>query len=162
MRCNATIGGLLGVLIFAACVHADEAPPPRKPGLWEMTMTPDAGATKTMRLCLDESFEKQLMSKGADKADACSRHDTHRQGGAFVMNSVCLIMGSQQTAHSVTTFDGDSAYTTVIEANFDPPFLGKTGTKLAQTGKWLGECGPDLKPGDMVVNGVKVEAPARP
>ena len=71
-------------------------------------------------------------------------------------------MGSQQTAHSVTTFDGDSAYTTVIEAKYDPPFLGKTGTKLAQTGKWLGECGPDLKPGDMVVNGVKVEAPARP
>lgn len=157
MRC-AILAALLTVSALPTCAHADEAPPPRKPGLWEMTMTPDAGAVRTMRLCLDAASEADLSSKGSDRTQACASHDAYREGANYVMDSVCMIMGSEQTAHSVTTFLGDSAYTTVIEARYDPPFLHKASTKLTQTGKWLGECGPDLKPGDALVNGVKVNA----
>lgn len=156
MRLRAIVGGWLAGSVFVACGFADEPPPPRKPGLWELTMTAETGAPRTMRVCLDEASESALLSRGADKKDKCSSHDAHRDGATFVMDSVCQIMGSEQTAHSVTTFEGDTAYTTVIDAHFAPPFLGKTATKLTQTGKWLGACEPDMKPGEAMVNGARI------
>jgi len=159
---RAILIGLLGGCALLACADADEGPPPRKPGLWEMTMTPEAGASKSMRLCVDEATEAQMMALGPTKGENCKSHQAHREGATFVMDSVCEIMGSEQTSHSVTTYDGDGAYRTVIEAHYNPPFLGKAATTLTQTGKWLGDCGADLKPGEALVNGVRINALRRP
>jgi hypothetical protein len=42
-------------------------------------------------------------------------------------------------------------------SHFDPALFGKTESNSTQTGKWLGACPADMKPGDMLSpNGVKI------
>jgi len=144
----------LALLSFGAL--ADEMPA-RKPGLWEITSTQSGSPPDVSRLCIDEPTEAELIAKAnATMKEICSRHDTQRNGDVITEDSVCKPMKSQTTTHAVTTFHGDSAYTRTSTSNYNPPFLGKTETNLTQEGKWLGACGPDMKPGDFLTHGQKL------
>jgi hypothetical protein len=142
--------------------QAEEAPT-RKPGLWELT-TSLQGAPKTL-MCVDAASQEKLntMGKQALKDLDCSKNESHRNGDVYTLDSVCKLLGSTQTSHSVTTSIGDAEYTTEISSHFDPPlkYVG-ADSKTTQHGRWLGPCGPDMKPGDMMMNGQKFHPGAKP
>ena len=150
-RTQAALAAFLA-LFAASTARADDFPT-RKPGLWEIATT-IAGTPRTSRLCVDAASEAAMIKKGvATRKDVCTRQEIHRSGNVLTDDSVCRPMSSEVTAHSVTTFTGDTAYSTVVTARYNPPFMGKTDTTTTQEAKWLGPCGADMKPGDMLVNG---------
>jgi hypothetical protein len=141
---------------------ADEVPA-RKPGLWEITTSGDGSAPDVSRLCLDAATESALMAKGkATISGICSRREIHRDGDVITEDSVCRPIKSETTSHTVTTLNGDVAYTTVITAHYNPPFMGHADSTTKQDAKWLGPCGADMKPGDILTHGQKLHLPATP
>jgi hypothetical protein len=150
---------LLIVIGFSAA-RADE-PPARKPGLWEVTMSL-AGIPPT-RLCVDAASEAEVNAKSfAVVKELCSKFESHRAGAVYTQDSVCKPANSTQTSHKVMTFRTDIEYTLEATTHFDPPFMGRSETKTTQTGKWVGPCGPDMKPGDMLINGNKIHVGGQP
>jgi hypothetical protein len=154
---------LTAALILPATPSRADDYPARKAGLWEISTDPKGPRPMVTRLCTDAATETDLLKKGqATMAEICSRHDMHRSGNAVTTDSVCRPMSSEVTSHSVTTYSGDSAYTTVITSHYNPPFMGKTDSTTTQEAKWLGQCGADMQPGDMIVGGKKLRAGGRP
>jgi hypothetical protein len=79
------------------------------------------------------------------------------QGSQVITDTVCNIAQSQVTSHTVMTFESPTSFTIEIHSHFDPALFGKTESNSTQTGKWLGACPADMKPGDMLSpNGVKI------
>ena len=151
---------LLLALLPALQARAVEIPV-RKPGLWEVSMNREKAPAHVSRLCIDAATEVRTRKMGqADTAGLCSRHEVSRSGNIVTTDSVCRIGSSQVTTHAVTTFNGDDAYSTVVASHFDPPTrTGLADSSMTQEAKWLGPCGPDMQPGDMVIDGNKMRIP---
>jgi hypothetical protein len=150
------------LVVLPAGVFADEYPA-RKPGLWEITMIRKGAPASVIKLCLDAATERDSIKKGeAAKASICSRDEVHRSGNVYTSDSVCRPTASETTTHSVTTFISDTSYTVAITSHSNPPFMGHADQEMTQEGKWLGPCGTDMKPGDMVVGGRKMHAGGTP
>jgi hypothetical protein len=153
----------LAIVALCAPAAAEDAPL-RKAGLWEIA-TATAGETppQVVRMCIDDATERALAAKAKKTvSEICSRAETHREGAdKFVQDSVCN-MGSKQTMHSVMTIKSDSEYSSVATSHFDPPFMGATDQSTTQTARWLGPCGPDMSPGDAMVDGRKINGLFRP
>jgi hypothetical protein len=150
----------IGILSCAA--RADEFPA-RKPGLWEITTTLKGSAPDVARSCIDEATEADFLKKAkSTMATICSRHDIKVNGNIVTDDSVCRPMNSEQTSHAVTTLNGDAAYTTITTLHYDPPFMGKVDTSMTQDGKWMGPCGPDMQPGDIITHGQKLHLGGKP
>jgi hypothetical protein len=148
---------LLALAGAGGSARADEFPA-RKPGLWEVTTSGAGPRTRVVRLCLDVATEAEMIRKGLEtRREICSRSEVKRSGATITDDSVCKPMSSQVTAHAVTTLDGDGSYSTVINTQYDPPFMGRTTSTTTQTGKWLGACGADLQPGEALVDGQKLK-----
>jgi hypothetical protein len=138
---------------------ANDDPPPRKPGLWEMTVE---GGSKpmTVQSCVDAASEKKDLEKGkALLASTCSKVESHLSGDTYVPDTVCDLMGAKQTSHSVTTIS-DGLQVTVIDSKYDPPKPMLEGHQTKRTMKWIGACGTDMKPGQMKVDGSVMPAPS--
>jgi hypothetical protein len=153
----------LALLSSTPGVTQADAPPARKAGLWEVA-TSREGAPK-MQMCLDADSQDKLNAMGKEtmKELSCSKNESHGSGNVFTSDSVCKFLGSTQTSHSVSTFVGDTEYTTEISIHLDPPLKYRpANSKTTQHGRWLGPCGPDMHPGDMMMNGQKFHPGARP
>jgi hypothetical protein len=154
MRATLFFGASIAMLSVVAL--ADEMPA-RKPGLWEITLSEPGSPPDISRLCLDVPTEADLLAKAnATMKQICSQYKLQRNGDVITEDSVCKPMKSQTTMHAVTTLRGDSAYTRVSNSHYDPPFMGRTDAQMTQEGIWLGPCGPDMKPGDFVKHGQKM------
>jgi hypothetical protein len=150
------------IIVLGCAARADEFPA-RKPGLWEITTTLKGSPPDVARLCIDAATEAELLKNAkSTMATICSRHDIRVNGNIATDDSVCRPMSSEQTSHAVTTFNGDAAYTTVTTSHYNPPFMGKVDTSTTQDGKWMGPCGPDMQPGDMITRGRKLHIGGKP
>jgi len=71
----------------------------------------------------------------------------------YSVDAACSMAGGTMTSHSDVTGDFNSAYTvtTVSHTNVGPTNLRDLTTKIEA--KWLGECKPNQKPGDIVMPG---------
>lgn len=156
---------LLALALTPIAAHADESPL-RKPGLWEVTSSHEGGPTMPKaQMCLDAASQAQFNAKGKDtmKGFECSKRESHSDGKVFTSDSVCKIMGSTQTSHTVATTVSDDEYTVEISIHAEPPLkYGAADSKMTQHGKWLGPCKADMKPGDMIINGQKIHPGAKP
>jgi hypothetical protein len=142
-------------------VRADDYPS-RKPGLWEMTMNTGSGKLppQVVKFCIDAATDAKMRDMGQSTVNGmCSKHDMHRSGDTLTIDAVCKMGSSTITSHSVMTFHGDSGYSSVITSHFDPPMMSKADSQMTQEAKWLGECGADMQPGDMIVHGQKMRMP---
>lgn len=149
-----------GSLAIPTAARADD-PPSRKPGLWEIT-TSLKGAPMS-KMCVDAASEAKFGAMGAETVkDTCSQFQRHRDGAVYTQDSVCKMMGSTLTSHMVMTSIGDAEYKVEVTTHYDPPFMGKADSNTVISGKWLGPCGPDMIPGDMLINGRKVHPGAKP
>jgi hypothetical protein len=136
--------------------------PSRKPGLWEMTM--NMGSEKlppqVVKFCIDAATDAKMREMGLSTANnMCSRHELHRSGDTLTIDAVCKMGPTAITSHTVMTMHGDDGYSSVINSHFDPPMMGKADSQMTQEAKWVGPCGPDMQPGDMMVHGQKMRMP---
>lgn len=139
----------LGIATPAAALDM----PSHKPGLWEMKMSTASGvAMPLIQHCVDAASDKQMNVAGGAMGDAtCSKQDVRKVDGKLIVDAECQSQGMSMTSRSEITGSFDSSYTI------------KTTTKVAGNpvtmtveAKWLGACKADQKPGDMIVNGMKM------
>ncbi len=153
----------LAAAAFCSCVPIAFAQdlPARKPGLWETSMDSGKSDATVMSACIDAAVEAKMRELGeGTKAGMCSQNSSHRDGNTITSDSVCKFGSRQVTSHSVITMTGDSAYTMVIKSHYEPPMqAGAADQTTTQSAKWLGPCPADMKPGDMMVNGMKMQSP---
>jgi hypothetical protein len=146
-------------VLLAGAVPAMAADiPARKAGLWELKVTMESvgGASMTFQQCLDAETDQMMMSSAGPIAqEACPKHDVQRSGDTLTIDSTCTVAGKAATSHVVITGSMDSAYTMTMTAQSDAMPSGKMN--VTTTGKYLGACAADQKPGDMIMaNGLKM------
>jgi hypothetical protein len=151
--------GAMAVLVLAGVlpVLAAESPS-RKPGLWEVRTTFENrnGAGLAAQQCIDASTDQMMQSTAGPMAQAaCARRDIQKSDDTITIDSTCTLAGKTATSHAVITGSFDNAYTMTVTSQSD----ALPGGKIAMTvvAKWLGPCGADQKPGDLIMgNGVKM------
>ncbi len=147
------------VLILASAQGAGGAAaefPKRRPGLWELTtVTQDSKRPpRTSRFCLDAATDAMLMQNavGADPKD-CSKQNVDVHGSQAVVHSTCTIMGHQVTTEATIVYQGDIAVHMQIHSRYSPPLFGTGTSSVQQEARWLGACGADMQPGDVLLPG---------
>jgi hypothetical protein len=130
--------------------------PLRKPGLWEMKVV-KAGSQlpeMTMQHCTDQTTDKDMANSVSPLAkQICSKQNVVKTATGFVSDSACTVAGVSMTSHSEITGDFNSAYSVTTKAHLDkgPDQLRDTTTTIEA--KYLGDCKPGQKPGDVVMPG---------
>lgn len=138
--------------------------PKRKAGLWEMSMQTDGASAKgahgmTMQQCTDEKTDADLQQrsmKGQGGDTKCDPPVVNRNAGGWVADVVCHRGNGTQKSHAVGTGDFGSNYQVDITVTFDPPEHGMDKMHSIMKGRYLGACTGDMKPGDMAINGMKM------
>jgi len=137
--------------------------PHRKDGLWEQSMTTaEGGPSFSTRICTDSTVEARLGVAGQrlDRSK-CANYSVNRQlNGDYVFSSTCNLggAGGTVTSNGVMHSDGDSAYHMDLDSKTTGSSIAQMNVerKMTLEGKWLGPCPPGQKPGDMMINGMKV------
>jgi hypothetical protein len=128
--------------------------PKLKAGLWEMERTasePTSHPNKTS-MCLDDSVQKQMFEMGAGAMKGmCSKHDFKLSGSRATGDFICDMGGSKMHSKSTMVLDGNSAYRTEIDTTYDPPFMGRSQSKMVITARNVGPCKPGQRPGDLIM-----------
>jgi len=154
-----------GLLSFAlgACALALLAPagaeelPLRKAGLWEMKIVRTGSALPelSMQHCTDPTTDKEMSDNVSPLAkQICTRRDIVKTATGYVSDSVCTVAGVTMTTHAEIVGDFNSGYTVTSTSHSDKGPTGKpldTVTKIEA--KYVGNCKPDQKPGDIVMPG---------
>jgi hypothetical protein len=148
------ISGIAATTVSAICC-ADTLPE-RRPGLWEIS-----AQGISMKQCIDKKTDQEMMKRAAEFNGAgesgCSKNEFKATASGYETNSVCLVSGSTVTSRGIFTGDFSKQYSGTITTSFSPPLFGQKESQATVAAKWLGECGSDLKPGDMVMpNGMKM------
>ena len=131
--------------------------PVRKAGLWEMKVVRTGGAMPdmTMQHCTDPTTDKEMSNSASPLAKTvCSKQDIRKTATGFVTDSVCSVAGVSMTTHAEIVGDFNSGYSLTSTTHSDK---GPTGKPLDATtkieAKWMGDCKPGQKPGDIVMPG---------
>ncbi len=145
---------LLCIAATSALPAAAQDYPKLKSGQWEITTSTSRSgpaAPNKITVCTDEAVQKQMMDMGRGMGkEMCSKFEMRQDGARFVGDSVCKMGESTLTSHSVMTMQGDTGYKTVVNASYDPPFMGMRETTTSVEGKNVGPCSMGMKPGDVV------------
>jgi hypothetical protein len=142
----------------AASVQASDFPA-RRAGLWDVTVTMESMKlpARTNTMCIDAATDARLMNLGMASRDAkCTQMTVSGIGSTRVVDSVCHMNGGTQKNHIVMTFSGNGAYHMDMRSHFAPPIEGHGDSHIVQDAKWVGSCPAGMKPGDMMVNGMKI------
>jgi hypothetical protein len=147
--------GLGACLLALASAAGAEDLPTRKAGLWEMKIAGGSVPEMTMQHCTDPSTDKEMTNSVSPLAkQICSKQDIQKTATGYVTDSVCSVAGVSMTTHAEIVGDFNSGYTVTSTSHSDK---GPTGKPLdANTriqAKWLGNCQPGQKPGDIVMPG---------
>jgi hypothetical protein len=149
------LGCCLPTLVAAASANAEDLPI-RKAGLWELKVVRVGSALPemTMQHCTDQTTDKDMNNMVSPVAkQICSKQDLQKTATGYVSDSVCSLAGASLTSHSEIVGDFNSAYsvTTTSHSDKGPGNLRDSTTKI--DAKWLGDCKPGQKPGDIVMPG---------
>jgi hypothetical protein len=152
-----TVLGIAALCAVATVAQAVELPT-RKAGLWELKMLRTGSSTPevTMQHCTDEATDKQMTANFSPMAKQnCTKNDTQQTPTGYVTDSVCSFGGSTLTSHSEITGDFNSGYAMKVTSSSDKPLAAGVSADNTVTlqAKWLGPCGADQRPGDIVMPG---------
>ena len=153
----------LVIVVCASPVFALDMPP-RKAGLWELTMKFEGRNIpgQTMKHCIDAATDKLMSANaGAAPQQNCDKQDVTHSGGVTIVDSICHIGGAATTSHAEITGDFNSAYTmqvTTKRQGAPTPGMPASGeTHMTIAAKWLGPCSAGQRPGDIIMsNGMKM------
>lgn len=145
----------IGALMLSSPARAEDLPQ-RKPGLWEMKIARNSSGLPelTTQHCTDAAADKDMNNVVSPMAKRiCSKQDVQKTTTGYVVDSVCSVAGGTMTAHAEITGDFNSAYAVVTTSHTDkgPTNLRDLTTRIEA--KWLGECKPGQKAGDIVMPG---------
>ena len=130
--------------------------PLRKAGLWEMKLvrTGSAFPEMTMQHCTDATTDRDMSTASSPLSkEICSKRDIQQTATGYAIDSVCSVASVSVTSHSDVTGDFNSAYTVKTTAHSEGGALGSRDATTVIEAKWLGECKPGQKPGDIVMPG---------
>lgn len=151
---------LVSVLLVALTVPnlAQADMPKRKPGLWEIKMTSDAGrggGPMVSQQCIDAKTDDlmQQRAQGMGKVE-CSKNTVRKEGGKTIAESVCKFGGTTTTTKAVFSGDFSSNYRGDIHSTYSPPMMGMKEVRSTIEAKWLGACKAGQKPGDVIMPGM--------
>jgi hypothetical protein len=150
---------MAGVVLLTAVLPAPaDDMPARKAGLWEVKTGFEnrGGATVTVRQCIDAGTDQLMMSTTGPLAQSvCPKRDVRQSGDTVTIDAACTVVNKTATTHAVVTGNLDSAYVMTVTAQGEALPAGTM--TMTMTGKWLGPCTADQKPGDMIMpNGLKL------
>lgn len=146
---------LLGLAGTALAQDLPANMPKRKPGLWEMTSSM-GGQSQSTKFCLDADTDAAMYRMGTHmNGQMCSKFNVDVQGSKVVTDAVCKVNtpngAVNVSSHSETTFQGDTAYQSQGTMKSDPPMGGHGDMQMTGSGRWVGQCAADQKPGDMIM-----------
>jgi hypothetical protein len=136
--------------------------PPRKPGLWEMGINPGEGVPpQKVSQCIDKETDAKLQESvmsgpGGGAAEKCSQNKIEAVAGGYKTHSECKFAGATAISNGMFTGDFNSEYKAEISITYSPPLFGQASGKVTMSGKWLGECPTNMKPGDMKMPNGKI------
>ena len=145
-----------GLLTLSSAAFAEDLPL-RKAGLWEMKIVRTGGSVPemTMQHCTDPTTDKEMNNSVSPLAkQICSKQDVVKTATGYVSDSVCSIAGVSMTTHAEIVGDFNSGYSVTTTSHSDKGVSGKpldATTKIQA--KWIGDCQPGQKPGDIVMPG---------
>jgi hypothetical protein len=145
----------LAACLASAPSRADELPT-RKAGLWEMKVAKVGGVIPemTMQHCTDEATDKDMINTVSPLAkQICTKQEVQKTATGYVTDAVCSVAGVSMTSHSEISGDFNAAYSVTTKSHLDkgPDSVRDTTTKIEA--KYLGDCKPGQKPGDIVMPG---------
>jgi len=145
----------LAACLATAPARADDLPT-RKPGLWEMKIAKVGSVLPelTTQQCTDESSDKDMVNSVSPLAkQICSKQEVQKTASGYAADAVCTLAGVSMTSHSEFTGDFNAAYSVTTKSHLDkgPDSLRDTTTKIEA--KYLGDCKPGQKPGDIIMPG---------
>lgn len=145
------------VLVAAPAVAGPEGLPERKAGQWEIQMIIREGRPPIVsQMCLDASTDRQMMQSGF-AAGQCSKMDVQRTADGYTIDAVCKHGLMTSTTHTVMTGDFQTTYKVVITSDtVGGPANIPAHSAITQEARWTGECTGGLQPGEVLVNGLKV------
>jgi len=155
MRLISTTVAVGSVALLARGLACAAEPPVLKPGLWEVVRVSSQQVDQKhlMTMCLDESVQAEMREVGMGMAkNMCSQNDRSFDGTRMVVNSVCQMGSSTLTSKAVTTFKGNTAYHTEVSARYEPPMMGTRESNMSVDARWVSQCKPGQKPGDMTLD----------
>ncbi|MDM0046903.1 DUF3617 family protein [Variovorax dokdonensis] len=128
--------------------------PPRKPGLWEMSIEGARGREHVVQQCIDARTDAMLREMGEQRGDAkCTKKDVRKEGAKIVIDSVCQMGKTTATSHAEISGDFGTDYRMETQTTYSPPLRGRAEGKAVIHAKWSGPCKADQKPGDMIMPG---------
>ena len=139
--------------------------PPRKPGLWEASVTTTiAGQTSSPQVsqqCIDAETDTAMRALDSGLLQAkCQRRDLRREGNSLVLDAECRAGDTAIGARGVSSGNFDSDYiTTLTLTRLGTPAFPTIPPEMTitRTVRWIGACRADQKPGDMVLpNGARM------
>lgn len=138
------------------------APPKRKPGLWQQTISSGGTVAMASKVCLDAATDAQMSIAGAQASkNACPGAKTARAAdGGYTIDATCN-MGSGGTVatHAVMKGDFNNAYEVDVNSTTTgaaAPQMNRSD-KIKIMAKWLGPCPAGMQPGDMqMANGMTI------
>jgi Protein of unknown function (DUF3617) len=146
-----------GALALSAAAASAVELPTRKAGLWEMKIVRTGGKLPeiTMQHCTDAASDKEMNNQVSPIAkQICSKQDVAKTATGYVSDSVCTVAGVGMTTHADIVGDFNSGYTVTSKSHLDKgPSGNPVDTETTIEAKWLGECKPDQKPGDILMPG---------
>jgi Protein of unknown function (DUF3617) len=156
MRRPLAFGLSAGLLALSPAALAEELPL-RKAGLWELKIARTGGAVPdmTMQHCTDPTTDKEMNNAVSPAAkQVCAKQELKKTATGYVSDSVCTVAGVSMTTHAEIVGDFNSGYTVTSTSHSDKGVTGKpldATTKIEA--KWMGDCKPGQKPGDIVMPG---------
>lgn len=138
----------LFILVLGVTAASAAELPPRKAGLWALSIKTPEGRTVSMQQCVDAKTDAALQSMSGGVAQrACSKRDLQRSGDTITIDTVCSFAGRTQTGHTVITGSFDTGYNMVL--TIQSQGLPTRTTNMAA--KWMGPCAAGQKPGDTIM-----------
>lgn len=146
----------LGTVSLTATLTFADSFPPRKPGLWNFTTELPGGKNIETKQCIDAATDADMMRQGEKAQEAmggnCTKNEIKKVDSSYVSEITCT-QKNQMKFKAKTTFSGDfnSQFSAVTESEFDPPIQGANAMKMQVDARWIGPCGKDMKPGDIIL-----------
>lgn len=162
-------------LVLVALTYAPAAAaldlPARKPGLWEIRMAQDdSGPWQVSQFCGDAKAHKmidrmggdrRLMGLGPPRDPWCSEPAPQQLGGTIVIQSVCRRESVITTERGVITGDLSSDFTVKLTSMTEGRGAIQGGIpgldhRMTIRARWLGACKPGQEPGDVIMDGHRI------
>ncbi|MCX7899166.1 MAG: acyl-CoA carboxylase subunit epsilon [Methylocystis sp.] len=144
---------VLAVFLAPTAAQAVDAPPKRKPGLWELRMETNGNAAMPgpIQNCVDEKSDNIMQHAAQDATTKCEVSALQKQGDSYVTRSVCKMGQTTTTTEGRFTGNFDSEYVGEMHSTFSPPMMGVSKSDVRISAKYLGPCKEGQKGGDIIM-----------